>query len=96
MNIRRDWRRGSMAIAGALILAGCASTPQSNAELERARAAVTRVEAMPDSKSSRVVAGILMGYSFSNRRPAKAGVEMLSASAFSCSNPLFHLPGAGQ
>jgi outer membrane protein OmpA-like peptidoglycan-associated protein len=51
MNIRRDWRAGSIAIAGALLLAACATTPESNAELERARAAVNRVEAMPDSST---------------------------------------------
>jgi outer membrane protein OmpA-like peptidoglycan-associated protein len=41
----------SVAMAGALFLAACASTPASNDQLERARAAVNRVEAMPKSST---------------------------------------------
>jgi outer membrane protein OmpA-like peptidoglycan-associated protein len=52
MKTQQKWMARTLTIAVATTLAACASTPESSSEVDRARAAVTRVETMPEASSA--------------------------------------------
>jgi outer membrane protein OmpA-like peptidoglycan-associated protein len=51
MKTHSGWRASLVAAATIAVLSACASTPESSSDLDRARAAVARVESMPDAST---------------------------------------------
>ena len=52
MQANGKWWTGTLATAVVATLSACAMTPEASSDVERARAAVTRVESMPDASTS--------------------------------------------